>query len=150
MKRALFIPLLLLLVTAVIVVTGCGEKSAETWLEDCRQAASEYVQDGNYIHFAEKIDYAFEGQGVEFYAHDLCLDAVPGHENPGEIDALSDKGRKGVESYVHKLHRADVAPIACHELAQDRLLDGQSVGSVPFALYVLRPLYVTFSTRGEG
>jgi hypothetical protein len=53
-------------VAAVITGSGCGEKSAETWLEDCRQAAEEYVQDGNYLHFAEMIGYDFRGQDLEF------------------------------------------------------------------------------------
>jgi hypothetical protein len=62
MKRALFILLMMVMTTAVVAACGCGEKSAETWLEDCRQAASEYFQDGNYLHFTEVIDYGFEGQ----------------------------------------------------------------------------------------
>ena len=66
MKRALFMMLMLVMAAAVIAGSGCGEKSAETWLEDCRQAATEYNQDGNYLHFKEVIDYDFKGQGVEF------------------------------------------------------------------------------------
>jgi len=65
MKRVMFILLMLAVTAAVVAGSGCGEKSAETWLEECRQAASEYLQDGNYLHFKEVIDYDFEGHFEE-------------------------------------------------------------------------------------
>lgn len=66
MKKALLFMMLTALAAAVFALPGCGGKSPETWLDDCRAAADGYVQDGNYLHFKEVIDYRLQGQGVEF------------------------------------------------------------------------------------